>query len=292
MKIGTHSGLHHPDDVFACSILNKIFNTVEVVRSRNPNELDMCSILVDVGNRYSPPKYFDHHQRSGPRRKDGIPFSSCGLIWKHYGKNFISKSLSEEQLSPDDIDIIFNELDKNIILYIDKVDNHLIKPDKLSVCEYIMMLNDNGSLDAFYEAMKFSGKYLEILVKEEYKNLNSKKYLLNMEKKENNNGRGYIVLEYEVDSSCLKEKDGIDFVVYPSQDKETIILKCLPYDHDEVTPRFIFEEKWRGLRGKQILRAGSQVNDAVFVHQQGFCGGAKTIKGAIGMINMTHRNFK
>lgn len=292
MKIGTHNGLHHPDDVIACSILKKIYDNVDIIRSRNFQELDQCSILIDVGNKYQPPKYFDHHHKNGPRRDNGVPFSSCGLIWKHYGKEFISKILSGVQLSFQDIDEIFTIIDNTVILYVDKVDNQIITPEKTSICEYVMMLNDNGSIDSFYKALDVMSNYFEQLIKYEYNKISSKKYILKLSEKAINDGLNYIILEYELDISGLKEENNIDFVIYPSSDKKTIILKCLPYDNNPLIPRFIFEEKWRGLRGEQITQAGSEVDSVIFVHHQGFCGGAKTIEGAIAMINMTFRNFK
>ena len=49
-------------------------------------------IIYDVGGAYnSDNQIFDHHQRPGPLRDDGKPFSSFGLIWKHYGKQYLSK---------------------------------------------------------------------------------------------------------------------------------------------------------------------------------------------------------
>jgi uncharacterized UPF0160 family protein len=291
MKVGTHNGLHHPDDVIACSILNKIFDGVEIIRSRNPNELKECSVLIDVGGKYEPPTHFDHHQANGPKRDNGIPFSSCGLIWSHYGRDFIAKVLENKNVSAIDIDEIFHNIDDNFILYVDKVDNQLVKPDSTSVNEYIMMMNDEGSLDAFNQAMSFMENYLTTTVKKEYKLVKDQKYLLDLAYKSRLNGENYIVSDREVDTTCLKEKHGIDFVIYPSMDKQTMMLKCLPFDHDSVTPRFPFDEKWRGLRTDSLLEAGAKVGDAIFVHQKGFCGGAKTLEGALSMMEMTKNNY-
>ena len=66
LKIGTHDGAFHCDEVTACALLTKYsnkFRGAEIVRTRNPNVLDECDIIVDVGGKHVPPKYLDHHQR-------------------------------------------------------------------------------------------------------------------------------------------------------------------------------------------------------------------------------------
>lgn len=65
MKIGTHDGRFHCDEVLACTMLTKYtqkFFNAEIVRSRDPNIWNTCDILVDVGGKYEPPFLLDHHQ--------------------------------------------------------------------------------------------------------------------------------------------------------------------------------------------------------------------------------------
>ena len=46
---------------------------------------------LDVGGSYdAEARIFDHHQRGAPLRPDGQPYSSFGLIWKHYGLDYLA----------------------------------------------------------------------------------------------------------------------------------------------------------------------------------------------------------
>ena len=55
LKIGTHDGRFHCDEVLACMMLRKYtekFKMASVLRSRNPEYLEKCDIVVDVGGKY------------------------------------------------------------------------------------------------------------------------------------------------------------------------------------------------------------------------------------------------
>ena len=75
-KIGTHNGVFHADDVFACATLSLIFPDSEIVRSRDPKILASCDFRVDVGGKYDPSTNdFDHHQGK-ILRDNGIPYAA------------------------------------------------------------------------------------------------------------------------------------------------------------------------------------------------------------------------
>ncbi len=88
MKIVTHNGNFHADDVFAVAVLKLIHPEAEVVRTRDPEIIQSADIVVDVGGVYDPEKgRFDHHQEGGGGvRLNGIPYASFGLVWKEYGE--------------------------------------------------------------------------------------------------------------------------------------------------------------------------------------------------------------
>ncbi|GMM50887.1 Myg1 protein [Starmerella bacillaris] len=100
-KIGTHSGHFHADEALAVWMLRKLpqFSKSTVIRSRNLEILDTCDIVVDVGARYEPPKYFDHHQREFTETFDKnhtvTKLSSAGLIYKHFGKEVLTQILND-----------------------------------------------------------------------------------------------------------------------------------------------------------------------------------------------------
>lgn len=69
-KIGTHNGTFHCDEVLACFILKQLpeYKHADIVRTRNPEELSKCDIVVDVGGIYDSDNHrYDHHQRYGSK---------------------------------------------------------------------------------------------------------------------------------------------------------------------------------------------------------------------------------
>lgn len=87
MKVATHSGSFHADELFAIAALRVVHGELELVRTRDPDALARCDVRVDVGLRDDPSTGdYDHHQRGGAgERPNGIRFASFGLVWKDVG---------------------------------------------------------------------------------------------------------------------------------------------------------------------------------------------------------------
>jgi hypothetical protein len=65
MKIITHSGVGHADDFLAVSLLLHMFPEATVERvSELPNKIEEDAFVVDIGGKYEPPRFLDHHQNS------------------------------------------------------------------------------------------------------------------------------------------------------------------------------------------------------------------------------------
>jgi uncharacterized UPF0160 family protein len=93
MRVATHSGSFHADDVFALAALTLLASAepdrgpLEIVRTRDPEQLAAADLRVDVGQRNEPATGdFDHHQRGGAgERPNGIRYASFGLVWREFG---------------------------------------------------------------------------------------------------------------------------------------------------------------------------------------------------------------
>jgi uncharacterized UPF0160 family protein len=94
MRIATHDGSFHADEVFAIATLQLLAaeerdgdGSVEVVRTRDRDLISGADLRVDVGFRDDPATGdFDHHQRSFDRvRPNGVRYASFGLIWHEFG---------------------------------------------------------------------------------------------------------------------------------------------------------------------------------------------------------------
>jgi uncharacterized UPF0160 family protein len=84
MKVATHPGNFHADDVFAVAVLQLVHGELEVIRSRDAAGAD---VRVDIGGHSNAATGdFDHHQRGGAgERANGIRYASFGLVWREFG---------------------------------------------------------------------------------------------------------------------------------------------------------------------------------------------------------------
>ncbi|MGV8953303.1 MAG: MYG1 family protein [Cypionkella sp.] len=123
----THSGGFHADEVMSSVILTRLFPQAQIMRSRAPDWITpaLDRIIYDVGGAYdADTRIFDHHQRGAPLREDGQPFSSFGLIWKHFGHAY----LAAFGVPAADIDTVHASFDTSFVLPIDLVDNGALSP--------------------------------------------------------------------------------------------------------------------------------------------------------------------
>lgn len=94
MRIATHDGSFHADEVFAIAALQLLdpdgaggTGPLEVVRTRERDLIAAADLRVDVGFRDDPASGdFDHHQRGFARaRPNGVRYASFGLVWREFG---------------------------------------------------------------------------------------------------------------------------------------------------------------------------------------------------------------
>ncbi|KEJ95422.1 Uncharacterized protein, UPF0160 family [Pseudosulfitobacter pseudonitzschiae] len=118
----THSGGFHADELLSSVILTRLFPNAQLVRSRDKAWItpDTDRIIYDVGGQFdAAAQIFDHHQRPNPLREDGQPYSSFGLIWAHYGRDYLTAMDVPHQ----DVDTIHASFDRSFVLPIDLLDN-------------------------------------------------------------------------------------------------------------------------------------------------------------------------
>lgn len=139
-KIGTHNGTFHCDEVLACFMLKQLpeYKHADIIRTRNPEELSKCNIVVDVGGVYDADKHrYDHHQRSftgcmkmlSPSKPWVIKLSSAGLVYLHFGQRVISQILKTK--TDDDVTTkIYDKVYENFIQEIDAIDNGISQCDE------------------------------------------------------------------------------------------------------------------------------------------------------------------
>jgi uncharacterized UPF0160 family protein len=128
-------------------------------------------IIYDVGGSYDPDaQIFDHHQRPGPKRDDDQPFSSFGLIWKHYGRPY----LAAMDVPDDRIEAVHAKFDTKFVLPIDLLDNGAMEPSVAGPLSILTLPSLLGSLkpvfddtsptaedDAFIKALPIARSFVE-----------------------------------------------------------------------------------------------------------------------------------
>ncbi|NWU87625.1 MYG1 protein, partial [Onychorhynchus coronatus] len=81
----------------------------EVVRTRDPQRLAQCDVVVDVGGEYDPERHrYDHHQRSftesmrslRPDKPWSTKLSSAGLVYCHFGSQILAELLGQPEDGP------------------------------------------------------------------------------------------------------------------------------------------------------------------------------------------------
>lgn len=123
----THSGGFHADELLSSVILTRLFPQARIVRTRDAAWISPAPdrVIYDVGREYDPQRLiFDHHQKNPPLRSDGQPYSSFGLIWLQFGRDYLRTSAVPGQ----DVDAIHAAFDADFVLPIDLVDNGALSP--------------------------------------------------------------------------------------------------------------------------------------------------------------------
>jgi len=90
LKIATHNGIFHADEVTAIALL-KVFknDNISVTRLKHDTkDFSSFDMVIDIGKRYDKKRYFDHHQYEGGK-------SSAGLIWEYLGLESKYPSISK-----------------------------------------------------------------------------------------------------------------------------------------------------------------------------------------------------
>lgn len=318
MKIGTHDGTFHCDEVLGCSMLKLLSPQASIIRSRDEKVLKTCDIVIDVGGKYDPEKkLFDHHQKEFtltassliPDTNYDIKLSSAGLIYCHYGKLVLKKILPD--VEDKIIDLLFLKIYEGFIQEIDAVDNGVPICDGQPRYYYSTHLSarvkhmnpswqdPNPDTDAyFYKAMdlvreEFSNKVIRL-----YKEWWPARKIVEeaIEKRHEIDPSGEII---ELDQFCywtqhlfdiekeLKLEPTIKYVLFPASLSRSVWrVQCVPKEESSFVLRKPLLESWRGLRDDELSKI-SGIDGCIFVHASGFIGGNSSRDGALEMARKT-----
>ncbi len=286
MKIGTHDGKFHTDEVMAIALLLLLHPNAEIIRSRDPKILRTCEIIVDVGGMYDQIMgRFDHHQTGGAGTwPDGTKYSSFGLIWKNFGYDVCHSTE------------VYDTVGRLLVLPVDARDNgqqpEWRTRDTPSVADFIDSLNGNWdeTIDedaAFKEAVSFAGKFLRRLL--DKTGAEVKAYALVRQALKTSQNPQLIILEHGLPwhRVITKEAPKAQFVILPGRTgSNEWLVQAIPVESENPRPfRRLLPETWGGLAGAALVEV-TGVPDAKFSHNGGFIAIAHSQEGALALAQL------
>jgi len=281
----THSGTFHADEVFSTTLLLQILDKDIIKICRTSSKIENTNAIVyDIG--YG--KY-DHHQPGGNgERENGIKYSSFGLVWRDFGREYLKK------INVEDIDEVWRLVDKKLVQNIDSADNGQL--GKITQFDFeivtlpglISMYNSNwndinaNQDDNFLEAVKFANIVFDKCVSTAISKSIAKS---EVEKHIKDSKNQIMVLErfmpwkeYVLTSEDENAKN-ILFVIFPSN-RVGYNVYAVPKELGSFESRKLFPESWAGLKDNELQKA-TGVESAIFCHSGRFICVTNTIDDAI-----------
>ena len=282
----THSGTMHADEVFATAFLDMYLGERKVFRTNSvPNNIKDNVLVYDVGRG----KY-DHHQLDAEKRENGITYSSFGLLWRDFGRDFL------KQYEIEYIENVFLGIDKDLVEYIDADDNGIFpkieaKYNVKTLPGIIKIFNPSFSADEdestqFEKAVSLARTILE----EEILYINGKVYadkqinelLEDLDEKDK-----FIILNtyipYEESLLNNEKANNLLFVAFPSN-RGGYAIKTIPKSLEDKTARLDFPEEWAGLDEKELQEV-SGIKGLRFCHVGRFIVSCKDLDSVYEVFN-------
>lgn len=292
----THSGGFHADELLSSVVLTRLYPEARIVRSRDAEWITTGPdrIIYDVGGAYEAEnRIFDHHQRGAPLRDSGKPYSSFGLIWKHFGRDY----LAHWGIPGVHVDAVHEDFDATFVLPVDLMDNGAMSSTvagPLAPLTLPVMLetlkppfDDPGpeaENAAFHSALAIARSFLEANIAGRAAELRAED---NVKQAIAQAGESHILeLRMGMPFRSAVVSAGADhllFVVHPRR-KDWCVIGIRRFD-EGFELRADLPEAWAGLTDAD-LEAASGVNGAVFCHNGRFIASAKTRNAALEMARL------
>lgn len=283
LRVATHSGSFHADEVFALAVLRMARGPLEIVRTRSAEKLAACAMRVDVGRQHDPASGdFDHHQGDVGERENGVRYASFGLVWKAFGEELAGSAE------------VAAAVDARVVAPIDAGDNgqELYEPLMDGVVPYavsgvIAAMNPpwdaedgaNAERAAFDEAVDLA----ERIVRRELEASQGRARAADLVRAALARSEDPAVLELDRGMPwrgvVLAEAPEVLFVVSP-RTRGDWSLQAVPAGDHGFANRRSLPESWAGLEGAPLQEV-TGVPDAVFCHVARFMAVAGSRDGVL-----------
>ncbi|MGB0852328.1 MAG: MYG1 family protein [Pikeienuella sp.] len=295
----THSGGFHADELLSSVVLTRLYPDAGLIRSRDKTWIAPApdKIIYDVGGAYdASAQIFDHHQRPGPLREDGQPFSSFGLIWAHYGHAY----LAALDVPAGDVEAIHAKFDEKFVLPIDLLDNGAMDPSVAGPLSNLTLPTLLASLkpvfddvspraddDAFFAALPIARCFVEAQVRKYA--AKARAFSIAKEAVAKAGTSPILELPMGMPYGAAMDEAGADhllFVVTPRGDDWT--LGGIKISNDSFDQRADLPAAWAGLTDAALEEA-SGVKGAKFCHNARFIAVADSRKAIMEMAKIAVR---
>lgn len=250
----THSGTMHADEVFATAFLELYFKEIKVFRCAEvPKNVPYEAIIYDIGRGE-----FDHHQPDAKKRENGIPYSSIGLLWERFGRDYLKTEKIEN------IEEVFIGVDKDLIEAIDADDNGVFP--KIDATYKVKTLSNiikifNPSFDSnetesnqFKKAVGLAKTILEEEIIYITGKVKADKIIKKKLEQIKPTDKYLILDEYlPYEETLLNSEKGnhLLFVAFPSN-RGGYAIKTIPKSTTDKTIRMLFKEEWGGKTNEEL----------------------------------------
>lgn len=269
----THSGKFHVDDVISTIFLSKLKKNIILIRVPTIKNINIENkIVYDIGFGE-----FDHHQKNrNGQRKNGIYYSSIGLLWNKFGKKYL------ESLKVRNVDKTFQYIDQELIQYIDATDNmqieyleNKISPDFIKLCN--PEWNENISEDeSFINALKLADEFWNIYIKHSIAEVEAIDIILT---KISKSKECYVVFDNEI-----PYRKAVQF--YNGNKVKYIILKSRRegYEIRTLTDECKFKEELVKSDNINVAINLTGINELIYVDNHAKLCCTKTLESAIQLV--------
>lgn len=286
----THNSRFHADEVFGCAMLLLLYPDAQIIRTRDKDIIAKGDIVLDVGEIYDPEtNRFDHHQIEGAgERANGIPYASCGLIWKHFGDRIVTSKKAWEVI------------DKILVQPIDTLDTmiggiDLMSPKDPNMHPYFLQFaigsfnptwkeGEEKIDENFTEALLIAKRVLEREIRRAQDTVEGEKFVV--EAYEKLEDKSVLVIDgnypwYEAVANWPE----VIFVVKPNTQNKTWKVETVKVKDYSYNSRKDMPKEWAGKTGEELARI-TGVSDAIFCHKALFLAVAGSKEGAIALAKL------
>ncbi len=288
MKVATHPGNFHADDVFAIAVLRLAHpgERVEVIRTRDEAAQAAADARVDVGGRDDAASGdFDHHQKGGAgERPNGIRYASFGLVWRAFGATICGGSQDAA-----------DAIDERLVQGVDANDTGQTIMESLvgdvrpmTVSGVVAALNpawdedlDAAAEDArFEEAVALATQILERQVAGAAAFGRAQQLVLDAIARSEDSRIVELDRNMPWRETVVTRAPDARLVVYPKSDGWG--MQAVPVAPGSFDNRLDLPADWAGLSGAE-LQAQTGVPDAVFAHVARFYASAGSREGIMAL---------